>query len=216
MKNATYLFLIILFFLSSCSLKKTNNENTKAITGNDKKIKLNLKKDADTILKNWVAYYKQKESAFSLKNFMYKNSDTLIVMQGTVIGNFDKNFDSIYTNFIVFNHDKNKYIDFDSYNWALGEHQKPLFSPDQEIDLVDLKSQTVNRIAFRGPLQWVEAVFWENDSTVVLLENSADKYPIITKLELYGKKIKTFKYLDSLKFESNYFQLRLRKKGIKL
>jgi len=96
----------------------------------------------------------------------------------------------------------------------MDENNEILFSPDQEINIVDIKNKAVNRLAFRGPSQWVENIFWQNDSTVVLLENSYEKQPVITKIDLIKKAITTFRYKDNLKFESEYTKRRFEQLGI--
>lgn len=173
-----------------------------------------MEKNSNTTLSEWVNYYQNLEPDFSLNSFEFKSNDTLVIRQGNVFGNYDKNFDKIYSDFLIYRDDKEQYVDFDSYNWMLNENNKPDFSPDQEINLVDIKNKTVNRIAFRGPSQWVENVFWQNDSTIVFLENNYEKQPTILKLNLKNKSIKTFIYQDTLKFESEYSKLRFKQKGL--
>jgi hypothetical protein len=176
--------------------------------------RFDLEKNSNPTLSEWVNYYQNLEPNFSLNSFEFKSNDTLVIGQGNVFGNFDKNFDKIYSDFLVYRDDRKQYVDFDSYNWMLNENNLLDFSPDQEINLVDIKNKTVNRIAFRGPSQWVENVFWQNDSTIVLLENNYEKQPNILKFNLKNKTIKTFIYRDTLNFESEYSKLRFKQKGL--
>ena len=200
--------------LISCSEKKekkTNDTNTNNFES--KQLHFDLK--TNEILKDWFDYYKSENSTFSLSDFKFERTDTLHFIKGNVLGLFDKNFDKTYTNFLVFSADKNKYIDFDSYYWTLDDEKKPLFDIDQEINLVDIKQQTVTRIGFRSSTTWVENAFWENDSTIMLLENNTENCPRITKIELKKSKSETFKYKDSMSFKPKYFDLRFKKKGLK-
>ena len=217
MKNLIYIFTI-LTFLISCSKKKEKKESERASETTELNIeseKLSLYKNSNNTLAKWMKYYQELEPNFQLIYFEFESVDSLQLMQGNVFGNFDKNFDPIYSDFIVHRTDKKQYVDFDSYQWTLDENETPLFSPDQEINLIDQENQTVTRIGFRGPSQWVEDAFWENDSTIVLLENSYEKQPIISKLDLSKKIIKTYIYKDSLDFESKYSELRFKEKGLK-
>lgn len=217
MKNLNYIFIILIFLNSSCISKDKKEPNiiSERIEISTELEKLNIDSNSNNTLKDWLNYYQKMEPTFSLEQFDFQFTDTLTITQGNVFGNFDKNFDPIYSDFLVYRTDKKQYVDFDSYQWTLDENKTPLFSPDQEINLIDIENQSVNRIGFRGPFQWVENVFWENDSTIVLLENSGDKQPIITKLNLKSKIIKVFNYKDTLDFDSKYSELRFKEKGIK-
>ncbi|MCC1484787.1 hypothetical protein [Winogradskyella immobilis] len=174
-----------------------------------------LTKESNATLNDWVNYYQNSEPNFSLNKFEFKSNDTLQIIQGNIFGIFDSNFDQIYSDFLIYKNDKEKYIDFDSYSWVLNEKKEILFSPDQEINVVDIKNKTINRIAFRGPSQWVENIFWQNDSTVVLLENNHEKQPTITKINLAKKTIRTFIYQNHLTFVSEHSKWRFDKLGLK-
>jgi hypothetical protein len=217
MKSLIYIFavLILLFSCSQLKEKKEQKQFSKTTDLETLSEKLNLGANSDKTFEDWINYYKTIEQTFSLNLFDFQSVDSLIFIQGNVLGSFDNNFDSIYSDFLVYRSDKKQYVDFDSYQWTLDENKKPSFSPDQEINLIDTENQTVKRIGFRGPSQWVENAFWENDSTIVLLENSYEKHPLISKIDLKNKIIRTFKYRNSLSFESQYSELRFRKKGLK-
>jgi hypothetical protein len=201
----------------SCSQSKKEEvarTNIETVQVDIKDGTLDLTKQSDTTLNDWVSYYQKKEPNFSLNKFEFKSIDTLNIIPGNVVAIFDSSFEKIYSNFLIYQNSREKYIDFDSYSWVLDKNGDLLFSPDQEINLVDINKKTVHRIAFRGPSQWVENIFWNNDSTVVLLENNYDKQPVITKIDLTKKSIKTFIYLDQLDFESEYSKRRFMKFGI--
>ena len=205
---------MVLVTLISCSEKKekkTKDANTENIEL--KQLHFNLKTNEN--LKDWFDYYKSEDSTFSLSDFKFERTDTLDFIKGNVLGLFDRNFDKIYTDFLVFSEDKNKYIDFDSYYWTLDDEKKPLFEIDQEINLVDIRKQTVTRIGFRSSTSWVENAFWENDSTIILLENNTENCPRITKVGLKNSQSETFKYKDGMSFKTKYKDFRLKKKGLK-
>jgi hypothetical protein len=146
-----------------------------------------------------------------LDNFKFKSKDTLEKSQGIVYANYDIAFDAIYSHFLIFNSTEEKYIDFDSYSWVVDEAYTVLFSPDQEIILIDRHNKTVDRIAFRGPSQWVEDAYWQDDTIVVLSGNTYKNQPIISKIDLENKSVNTFIYKDSLTIKSDYSKLRHKK-----
>lgn len=177
-------------------------------------VQLTINNKRDKHLVDWLSYYQNEDSTFSLESFKFESIDTLQFMQGSVKGSFDEGYDSIYNDYLVLNAFKDQYIDFDSYQWSLDENKKPMYSPDQEINWVDINKKTVTRIGFLGPSQWVEDAFWENKSTVVLLENSDENVLRIIKIDLNRKIATTFKYDSSLKSKSKYATKRLLKQEL--
>ena len=208
--------VIILTTLSSCIESKKNKVQEESPVVSEPAFepeKLDLNKKSNAILAKWVDYYQKNEPKFSLTDFDLQSTKSLKLIKGSALGNFDENYDTIYDDFLVYNSDRKQYVDFDSYGWFIDERGKPEFSTDQEINWVDIEKKTVKRIAFRGPSQWVEDAFWQNDSVIVLLENGYDKQPIITKLNLKSKSIQSFTYKDTLRFESDYTTFRFKQKG---
>ena len=129
MKKVTFI-LLVLVILNSCSEKK--EKKIKDLNTDNVEFKqwdLNLETNEN--LKDWFDYYKSVDSTFNLSDFKFMKTDTLNFIKGNVLGVFDKNFDKIYTDFLVFSENKNKYIDFDSYYWTLDDEKKPLFDIDQ-------------------------------------------------------------------------------------
>lgn len=212
--NKNLIYLIVLFTInSSCTCTKKNNSAISQI--NSESRKLDLEENSNSTLNTWVSYYRKLKPDFSLSNFELDSEEYSLPNKGTIYGIFDKNFDPIYTDFLIYNSNKNQYLDFDSFNWSLDESGNPSFSVDQEINLVNIKEQTISRIAYYGPSQWVEDAFWKNDSIIFLLENSPEKQLRITKINLNSNLFITFKYIDTLTFNSNYTKIRFNTKGIK-
>lgn len=203
------LFLISLFscfVILSCSKSdKYNSQNFET-----KYKDLFFVSDDNLILKNWVDYYKKLDSKFSLNKFEFTSKKALIFRKGNVYGIFDKKFDKIYTDFLIFNKAKDKYLDFDSYNWNLADG-KINFALDQEINLVDISKKSIERIDFLGSSVWVENAYWKNDDILVLLENSENRKPIISEINFKTKEIKNFIYQDTLKIESHFSQERIHR-----
>jgi len=218
MKN-TASILIIIFIFCSCKAQVRNNvSNSKMLSLSESIIDTNvliIKNTSSEILKEWTNYYKMLDSNFLLNNFRFEYSDTLIFSEGNVFGVYDEAYNNLYNNFIVYSPNQNKYIDFDSYQWFLDKNHTAIFSPDQEVNLIDVNAKTVFRIEFYGTLNWVENGFWDNDTTIILLENSSENLLRLTVIDLMKRNKKIYKYKNSLNVKSNYSQERLRNKGVK-
>lgn len=218
MKSQIYLISALIFFYSCNDSQNKNNHLEKRgeiYQSKPKQEKLNLEINSDSILNKWFEYYKKREPNFSLANFNLTMTDSLKIINGIVSGIFDREFDEIYNEFLIYNSDKSQYLDFDSYSWSIDENGEQSFSPDQEINLINIENKTVKRIAFRGPSQWVEDAFWKNDSTIFLLENNYEKQPLISEMDLKNGILRTFKYNDTLGFETDYTKERFKQIGIK-
>ncbi|WP_196888557.1 hypothetical protein [Aureivirga sp. CE67] len=188
------------------------------ISGIAQNTKLELTKETqkDSILNRWFSYYKNLDSTFSFENFELESERKIDTMPGFAFAIFDKEFEKYHEPFLVFNSSKKKYIDFDSYFWFINSENKINFEIDQEIDLVDIKSKMIYRVAFRGPSQLVEDAFWENDYTVYLLEVLEENTPIISKIDLRYFSRKVYFYNKKLSKKSNYQELRFKEKGYSL
>jgi hypothetical protein len=203
-----YIQLFICFLVIGCGHK--NDQHTQSYSIAD-----TLFFDEHRTLQAWVAYYtEQVDSDFVITKFRRHSLGTFDTMEGTVWGIFDENYDEVYNNFLIFSPSKEWYLDIDSYQWQLSnENQKELiFDVDQEINLVHPANKTVERIAFRGSSSWVEDAYWRNDSTVVLLENSLDKIPSITVMDLKSNTQNQYRYNDTLANSSEYTFHRIQSK----
>jgi hypothetical protein len=205
LKHFPLVFFIVL--LASCTNDPDSPEPEPVLIGSAPK--LNAK---DVNLEDWMHYYRQKGVTFDAAQFELIDTALTEPIQGNVWGSFDPEFDPVYLDFLVYSPDKTKYIDLDSYQWSLGKDNEPAFDADQEINLVDLKTKTVRRIAFRGPSQQVENASWKNDSVVYLLEVSDEQELYISEVNIETGKILVYRYKHKLPFDSDYAQQRLEKK----
>lgn len=210
-------YLLTFLFLVSCSNK--TNENANGITTKNPETQLQQQltfaNKKHPTLEKWLSFYKKQDSTFNESNFLFSQSTITESIPGTIYGTFDKEFDPVYLEFLLYRKDKKQYIDIDSYNWTLDSENKIGFEPDQEINWVDVERKTVKRIAFRGSSDWVEDAYWENDSIIFLLENNYNNYPKITKVNLITGENKQYTYKNSLALISTYTKERLGNKGIK-
>lgn len=175
--------------------------------------KVDFKEMENDRLKEWTDYYQTLDASFDLAKFQFSGQDTIHYMDGWIDAIYDSNFDSVYLDYLIFSPNQKKYIDIDSYFWQV-EDGRAYFSPDQEIDLVDIEEKTIKRVAFRGPSQIIESAFWINNKIFFLLENSEEFGPSITEFNLDNNLKKYYQYKDSVHIESQFTENKLKKKGI--
>lgn len=208
MKNISLVIIGCLIIFSCTEKKKINiksveTEKKYADISNIKHLTLN----------NWSAYYKTYiDSFFNLNNFILESENTIQKTEGSVYATFNEQFDTVYTGFLIYSPNKQKYIDIDSYQLSIGKTTNELlFEADQEINLIDLVDQKVWRIAFFGPSYWVEDALWQNDSIVLLLQNSYNQIPAVQKININTLKQYTYTYNDTLTKKSHYRIKRINK-----
>lgn len=222
MKKLKYI-LVLLILVSSCQENKNSPKKQieKQVEKKEEPVHTYFHRinATDSILTNWVNYYKTYDTTFSIKNFEHKFAQPFTRMPGTVHGNFHEEFNPVYEPFLMHSPNNKFYVDIDSYTWEVfvdRGKEEVSFAPDQEINLVSKDKKTVTRIDFRGPSEWVEDAFWVNDSIVVLLENSDEKIPALTLIRLFDDTKEYYRYKDTLNFKSGFSQKRLAAKGLKV
>ncbi|NLN33507.1 MAG: hypothetical protein GX159_07930 [Flavobacteriaceae bacterium] len=165
---------------------------------------------------NWLGFYQTSAPEMSMGNFNLSDVQKLEILPGSVPGNFDPEFDETYAPFLIFNPSKTMYLDIDSYNWSVDNEGVAQFEADQEINLVDLKEKTVNRVAFFGPSYRIDDAFWVSDSIFVLLETGSDNRPGIMTYNLKDNSIYIFQHSEEISpSDKEYIQSRLEKEGLK-
>lgn len=204
MKKLPFLLLPFLFF--ACYENKPTNTEPKESVAKD--TVLSYVGDNNATLQKWVSYYQTIDPSFAVDKFKFSTSTNTEYVAGNIYGIFDKKFDKVYTDFLIYSPNKQQYIDMDSYQWTVDKNEL-LFEADQEINLVDIPQKTVKRIGFRGASGWVDDAYWKNDSIVVLLENTADKVPVINEINVKTGNELTFVYSDTLKQNSDYSKKRI-------
>lgn len=217
MKNIFYILLLVILF-SSCNKDEVKTSSRIAIKTVSFTIKPRIevpKLESSDVLIDWMEYYQSFDPTISLDSFSLEGMRYGNFIQGNVFGKFDERYDDIYDNLIIYSPNGKKYIDFDSYQWSIDENQNLIGSIDQEVNLVDIDNQTVTRIHFSGPTEWVENAYWKNDSIVVLLENSFENILRISEVNILSEEVYVFRNYISVFIESEYSRIRLKKKGLK-
>lgn len=217
------LFSVVLF---SCSDKKDEAVSEENLTETDS---LDYAEEPETensaladlqsnaTFKNWFTHYQSTDKSLSMGNFNLEQTQKLEMQPGNVKGNYEPEFDKTYEPFLIYNPSKTFYLDIDSYNWSKDGEGFAQFEADQEVNLVDVKKKTVNRVAFFGPSYWVDDAFWVSDSIFILLQNSDENVPEISTYNLKDNSVFLFRNDAPIqKSDSSYIKMRLAKKGVKM
>lgn len=206
MRNVVLCFLGCALFIA-CTQKKAIEKDTQLITPTE-----NMWVDTtNSTFKKWKNYYQSEvDSTFNVNKFEFSSEDSLHIIPSNILATFDSAYNNVYSPFLIYNSSKTKYIDLDSYQWSLHPVTNEIvWEADQEINLVDLIDKNVSRIGFLGPSFTVEDAFWQNDSIVILLQNSYDRVPSIQKINFKSAKKFNYIYTDTLVKSSQYQKLRI-------
>ena len=209
-----YLFLILTVFFS-CD-QNTKKNPLEKIGVEKPKNSLKTEQEDDFNIQPWFQYYKKENPNFKHELFQLKQTSPISYDETTVAILNQKGFNEIYKPFLVFNKNKTKYLDFDSYQWFLQTDGSVSFEADQQVILVDFQKKSAHQIAFFGPSFWAEDAYWKGDSVAVILGNTHEKIPFITSYNFEKNTMKYYQYRDTLVFETPYSTIRLQNNGIKI
>lgn len=217
--------IISSFIIISCSEKKDEAVSDEILTESDSISSVEEPQAEKSTLsdlasnatfENWLEHYQSANPSFTTGNFTLEQTQKLEMMPGNAKGNFEPEFDKSYEPFLIYNPSKTFYLDIDSYNWSKDKEGVAQFEADQEVNLVDVKKKTVNRVAFFGPSHWVDDAFWVSDSIFILLQNNDENIPEISTYNLKDNSVFLFRNQEPIqKTDSSYTQSRLEKKGVK-
>ena len=212
MKLSTIGFnLIIVILIWGCDTKSDSKIEDVTLPETEMDKLEDTPKRAYTLEKHnqWVDYYTQNNSSFSMDNFNIDETFKIVRNETNITPIWSEEFQPVYKQFLAFNADSTQYIDIDSYKWGFDEQGELMIGPDQEIVLVNIPDKKVERILFYGPSFWVEEAYFKNDSIVVLLENSTDKIPAYQEINLNQNTSDYYIYNEPLEFESEYLKNRI-------
>lgn len=205
--NNTILIIIVISF-STCNQKGNEHNQSNQTTQRPA-----LTEQAT--FQKWEDYYQQFDADFKWSRFELSTRDSLSFMPGSIFPCWHPEFNDYYQPLLIFSPDSSRYLDIDSYLWFVIDpniaEPEIGYSPDQEINLVNISDSTVTRIAFRGPVSRVEDALWLDQEEVVLLENNESGKPMVTIINLDNQVIKYFQYPDSVTIDNRYFQERIEK-----
>lgn len=214
--TSTFLFsaLVLMFLMQSCRHQNPKDEQSDAEQDDASSVEQldqpSWIKKPDSAFLTWQRFYQEHDSNFRSSRFTAKDSLRISPIQGTVKTIHDRDFDPVYANFLVYAPDSSRYIDMDSYLWSLGKEDNIDFSVDQEINLVDLKTDSVTRIAFFGPSYRVEEVVWLDNQRVLLLGIGDGNQPFVQQIDLNALSGRVYTYPDSIDIQDPYLEQRIQ------
>src|SRR5690606_11565101 len=208
----SYLFLFALLVSTGCGEKKDVQRKPEVTVASEPSAE--TKEKLPINLKTWLQFYQVENPGFSMNSFILSDSASINYGASSVKGNFEEDFNRIYEPFLVYSHDRSKYIDFDSYHWIADENGNPGFEADQQVTLVHLPSKTVRQISFFGPSFTIEEAYWEGDSSAVLLGNTYEKVPFYIRYNFNRNMKYTYRSTDTLRVNKSYTEERLKMNGV--
>ena len=210
MKKSNIIYLISVFFLfQSCNLKKEKEPQEEQITTQTDKPTEHVNQYSQEVFNSWLDYYKNEINNFDSSKFEKEKPFKIVRAKSDLTPVWDEKFDSIYKDFLIYNPDSTKYIDFDSYKWKLNNKKDLQIGPDQEIVLVNIPEKKVERLLFYGPSYWVENAYFKNDSIIVLMENSSEGKPGYQEINLNTNTSQYYIYPEKVKNPEKYLKNRI-------
>ena len=195
----SFIVIIIIFCITACST--SSNKDAEAARGEiNKAFELNPA---------WVQYYSKLLPGFSAEKFIPAFEITKKGLNSAnILGDFDKNYDTLFSRFIIESPDKSQYIDLDSYRMADIKKEKGKltcigFEPDQEVDWVNRNTHKIYRLELNGPDELIEDAKWVDDSNIFLY-GFAEGQALIWSVNLKTFQYKYFDMRDTLTAKSEY------------
>src|SRR5690554_2069224 len=106
LKMKKLLCILTLLVLISCKNEKADSPDTTTDVSVETKENTSIfDSDLQLAIKNWNTYYKERQPGFELNNFYAVDSAKIERITGSVYGVFDNEFNTIYTDFLVFSED---------------------------------------------------------------------------------------------------------------
>lgn len=162
--------LFVLLALASCNDDESRNATTPppAVQQPDT---VSFQRDNE-IYASWEEFYRKEDLSFSLDSFL--RADTIT---GELHISAYRPSDSFYNSFgnlLVYNADSTMFIDAYSSNWIVekgndGKMHAREAEIDQEVTVVNKKTNVRSRLFFCGPGCQVQKVFWYNEHIVGIM-----------------------------------------------
>ena len=188
--------LFALFAIAAISCNDNDQRSSKKI--NDEVNDVVAVIPAVDHLPAWKNYMAKTIPAFSEEKFSATYNSPWESFEPTPVNGKDL---TLYKSYLAYNSDSSKAIDVYSYNLLLrnknGSVTAAQGDPDSQINLVDLKNKTSQRIFFTGP----SAAFWDAkwiDDNRILVAGTEEDEPAYWIISVTGKNIQQYQYEDSL------------------
>jgi hypothetical protein len=223
MEKLLYSMIIIFLSATACNehpqlrfplANEKNSSKVNSLNPDDHSLTVIIK---DIVKSKWFDYYDIKVKDFKIDKFRFKNDrKELKLMQGSIIGDYDKSFNTLHEAFLINSPDGSKYIDLDYYQYPFEKNNRGEIicsggEPDQEVNLVNRKTKEINRLCFNGTISQVEDALWLGNNAVVLMGYEENKL-FLEFIDLDKLHFDHYLYTDTLTFQSTYSEkVRLKK-----
>jgi hypothetical protein len=218
--------IILLLCFSAC--KERKNKVQHIDTDNDKTITDTLLQKINTrhaAYAEWKDFYEEMYGSINLKNF--SDYSTATSELNTTKAELPKDFFKKYGPLLVYSKDSSRFIDLFSYGYIIEPNKEGKLvarrgEPDQEVSIVNPKSDMRTRVLFCGTACSIESGTWINNDVVALYgltsENGDDIYtPVIWFINTATGAITTYYYHESSELPTvAYLEKLMNKKGIEL
>ena len=226
MKNGILKVGIVVFALAVLLSACTDDDNQQPVDAAiDNPDHIVLRADSEAFA-SWEEFYSKDDISFSIDSF--RKTDTV---NGEL---FSRKFipdDSFYACFgklLVYNSDSSMFIDAYSTSWIVEAGKDGLLHAregevDQEVTVVNTKTNMRTRLLFCGPACQVQKAFWYNDQVVGimgLMAEYADEYytPTIWFVNINTGTTIPYQYHSSVSiiYGQDYMKRHMESKGVKL
>lgn len=202
--NFLYTLALMLMVLVACERKESAPQDVELTSDAPPEEKPNARAYSDAAFNQWKMYYSDRDVDMTSGNFELENTVDVVPETATSTAMWESGFDQVYIPFLAFNADSSKYVDIHSYKWKRTADGEIAINPDQEVMLVDRKTQSKKRLFFNGPSFWVEDAYFKNDSIVILMENSDERIPAYQELNINTMKSDYYILKEQVTFDSDY------------
>lgn len=180
---------------------------------------------SDEVYAAWDELYSSEDPAFSIDSFV-KNDTTRNELYTTDFSPSDS-FYQRFGNLLVYNTDSSMFIDGYSTTWMIEPRNGALYARegevDQEVAIVNTKTNKRTRLLFCGPSCQFQKVFWYNDDIVGvmgMMGEYADEYytPIIWFVNINNGVTIPYTYHSSVSIVNaqDYMRRHMESRGIKM
>jgi hypothetical protein len=194
-KKSSHIFFA-LFAIAAISCNNNDQQSSKKIN-DEAKDSVAVMPVVD-YLPAWKNYMTKAIPEFSVKNFSATYNSPWENFGPTPVNGKDL---ALYKSYLAYNADSSKAVDVYSYNLLLrnknGRVTAMQGDPDSQINLIDLKNKTSQRIFFTGP----SAAFWDAkwiDDNSILVAGTEENEPAYWVINVIEKNVQQYQYEDSI------------------
>lgn len=212
----------LLLFTSACT---DEEEQPVYVPDVVEPIEITLDTDSEVYL-GWDDFYSKDDITFSIDSF--SKTDTLAGQLFTQHFTPDDSFYLRFANLLVYNEDSSMFIDPYSGSWIIeigkdGKQYAREGEIDQEVAVVNTKTNTRTRLLFCGPSCIIQKAFWYNEDIVGvmgLMGEYADEYytPTIWFVNIHNGITLPYHYNSSISIiqANKYTERYLKSKGVQM